>query len=335
MEVFMKEKEFTLRRRDFLKLTGFIGLGSLFYSLPKEVRAQAKTRLSIATGGTGGVYYPYGGGMAALLTKHLPGVDATAEVTAASVDNCKLVGATKADLGFVMGDVGYDAFMGRDKFRNKLPIRNLAVLYSNFMHIVVFDGQGINTVADLKGKRISTGAPGSGTEVKGLRILEAYGINPDKDIRRDRLGASESAGALKDNKIDAFFWDGGLPTASILDIAATPGVKIKLLSHAEVIPKMTAKYGPVYFKNVIPKNTYPGITVDTPVASVANILICNEKFDINLAYNVLKTFFAFKPELVAVHKEALHLTLEDAVHGSPIPYHPGAIKYFKEKGAKM
>lgn len=330
----MKGKDRFLNRRDFLKISGAVGLGSLLYS-PALVMAQTKIRLSVVTGGTGGVYYPYGGGMAAVLTKHLPGVDVTAEVTAASVDNCKLVAIQKADLGFVMGDVAYDAYMGTGKFKEKLPMRNLAVLYSNFMHVVALDGKNINTVADLKGKKISTGAPGSGTEVKALRVLEAYGINPDKDVSRDRLGASESAGALKDNKIDAYFWDGGLPTASILDIAATPGIKIKLLGHADGVSKMVAKYGPVYFKGTIPKNTYPGIATDTPVAAVANLLICHEKMDVTLAYNILKTLLAFKPELVAVHKEATHLTLEGAVHGSPIPYHPGAIKYFKEKGAKI
>jgi TRAP transporter TAXI family solute receptor len=330
----MESKDQFLTRRDFLKISGAVGLGSLI-GLPHLVMAESKIRLSIATGGTGGVYYPYGGGMAAILSKHLPGVDVTAEVTAASVDNCKLVAAQKADLGFVMGDVGYDAYMGTGKFKEKLPIRNLAVLYSNFMHLVVIDGKSINTVADLKGKKISTGAPGSGTEIKALRVLEAYGINPDKDITKDRLGATESAGALKDNKIDAYFWDGGLPTASILDIAATPGIKIKLLGHADGVAKMGAKYGPVYFKAIIPKNTYPGISTDTPVAAVANILICNEKMNATLTYNILKTLFAHKPELVAVHQEAKHLTLEGAVHGSPIPYHPGAIKFFKEKGVKI
>ena len=330
----MERKEHYLNRRDFLKISSAVGLGILIYS-PNQVSAQTKARLSVVTGGTGGVYYPYGGGMAAVLTKHLPGVEATAEVTAASVDNCKWVAAQKADLGFVMGDVAYDAFMGTGKFKDKLPIRNLAVLYSNFMHVVALDGKGINKVSDLKGKKISTGAPGSGTEVKALRVLEAYGINPDKDITRDRLGASESAGALKDNKIDAYFWDGGLPTASILDIAATPGIKIKLIGHEDGVTKMVAKYGPVYFKGNIPKNTYPGIASDTHVAAVANILICHEKLDAALAYNILKTLFAHKPELVAVHKEANHLTLEGAVHGTPIPYHPGAIKYYKEKGAKI
>jgi uncharacterized protein len=323
-----------LTRRDFFKLTGALGLGSVLFT-PSWSSAQIKPRLSIATGGTGGVYYPYGGAMAAVISKHLPGVEATAEVTAASVDNCKLVAAQKADLGFVMGDTAHDAFAGAGKFKEKLPIRNLAILYSNFMHVVVLDGKGINTVADLKGKKISTGAPGSGTEVKALRVLEAYGLNPDKDVSRDRLGASESAGALKDRKIDGYFWDGGLPTASILDLAATPGIKIKLIGQDDGVARMVAKYGPVYFKGKIPKNIYPGILTDTPVAAVGNALICNEKMDPTLAYNLLKTLFTHKAELVAVHKEAVHLTIEDAVDGSPIPFHPGAIRFFKEKGAKI
>jgi uncharacterized protein len=334
-EVGMKERrEGFINRRDFLKVTGAVGIGGLMLS-PSLLTAQTKVRLSIATGGTGGVYYPYGGGMAAVLSRHLPGVEATAEVTAASVDNCKLVAAQKADMAFVMADVVYDAFMGTGKFKEKLPVRNLAVLYANFMHIVTLDGKGISTVADLKGKKVSTGAPGSGTEVKAFRVLEANGINPEKDITRDRLGATESAGALKDRKIDAYFWDGGLPTASVLDLGATPGIKIKLIGHDDSIPKMITKYGPLYFKSTVPKNTYPGVATDTFVAAVANLLICNEKMDPALAYNILKTFFTNKPELVAVHKEATHLTLESAVEGSPIPFHPGAVKFFKEKGMKI
>lgn len=323
-----------MTRRDFLQITGAVGLGSMVFS-PSLVFAQTKTRLSVATGGTGGVYYPYGGGLAAMLSKHLPDVEATAEVTAASVDNCKLLGALKADMGFVMADVAYDAFAGTGKFKEKLPLRNLAVLYSNFMHVVALEGKDLNSVADLKGKKVSTGAPGSGTEVKALRVLEAYGIDPDKDITRDRLGASESAGALKDRKIDAYFWDGGLPTASVLDLAATPGIKIKLLDHGDAVDKMVAKYGPVYFKGKIPGKTYPGLEKDIQVAAVANILICNEKMDPGLAYKILKAMFDYKPELVAVHKEADHLTLENAVTGSSIPFHPGAEKYFKEKGMKL
>ncbi len=330
----MAKKGIQLSRRDFLKISGAAGMVMLMQS-PFPALGQPKIRLSIATGGTGGVYYPYGGGMAAVLSKHLPGVEATAEVTAASVDNCKLVGALKADLAFVMADVAYDAYTGTGKFKEKLPIRNLAVLYSNFMHVVTLEGKGIHTVADLKGKKVSTGAPGSGTEVKALRVLEAYNVNPDKDITRDRLGATESAGALKDRKIDAYFWDGGLPTASILDLAATPGIKMKLIGHEDGVNRMIAKYGPVYFKGKIPKNTYPITPTDIIVAAVANLLICNEKMDPQLAYNILKTLFAHKPELVAVHQEAKNLTREEAVNGSSIPFHPGAVKFFTDKGLKV
>lgn len=291
-------------------------------------------RLSIVTGGTGGVYYPYGGGLAKVLSSNIPGVEATAEVTAASVDNVKLINDGKADLAFIMADVGYDAIQGTGQFKDvgKVPLRTLAVLYGNYMHIVTLDGSGINSVTDLKGKKVSTGAPGSGTEVKGNRVLEAYGIDPAKDIQRERLGVAESAAALKDRKIDAFFWDGGLPTASILDLGATPGIKIKLLSHEDAIKKMVEKYGPSYFPLTIPKGTYPNQDQDVVVAGVANLLVVHEKMDAKLAYDITKVLFDKKEDLVRVHKEAEKLSPEAAVVGSPVEYHPGAIKFYTEKG---
>jgi len=297
--------------------------------------AQKSVRLSIATGGTGGVYYPLGGGMANIISKYIPYAEATAEVTTASVDNCLLVGKEKADLALIMADVGWDAYMGKGKFKEKIPLRSVAVLYPNNMHIVTLEGSGIDKVPDLKGKRISTGAPGSGTEVKGLRVLEAYGLDPDKDMKRDRLGASESAGALKDRKIDAYFWDGGIPTASVTDLGATPGIKMKLIGHEDAIPRMRDKYGPLYVKGVIPAKSYPGQDGDVPIAVVWNILVCNEKMKEDVAYDIVKTLFDRKPELVSVHKEARHLSLEPQAGGSPIPLHPGAIRYFKEKGLKI
>jgi len=297
--------------------------------------AQKTVRLSIATGGTGGVYYPLGGGMANVLSKHIPYVEATAEVTSASVDNCLLVAAGKADLALIMADVGWDAFQGKGKFKEKLPIRTAAVLYPNNMHVVTLEGKGIEKVSDLKGKRVSTGSPGSGTEVKALRVLEAFGLDPDKDMTRDKLGAAESAGALKDRKIDAYFWDGGLPTASVTDLGATPGIKIKLVGHEEAIPKMREKYGPLYVKGIMPAKTYPGQDVDVPIAVVWNLLICSDKMKGDVAYDVVKTLFDRKPELVTVHKEAGHIGLEPQVGGSPIPIHPGAVRYFTEKGLKI
>jgi hypothetical protein len=292
-------------------------------------------RLSIATGGTGGVYYPMGGGMANILSKYIPYAEATAEVTSASVDNCLLVGANKADMAFIMADVGWDAFEGKGKFKEKLPVMTLAVLYPNNMHLVTVEGKGIDKVTDLKGKRVSTGSPGSGTEVKALRVLEAFGLDPDKDMTRDKLGASESAGALKDGKIDAYFWDGGIPTASITDLGATPGIKMKLINHGDAIPNMVKKYGPLYVKGKIPAKAYPGQEQDVSIAVVWNLLICNKAMKENVAYDIVKTLFEHKPELVAVHKAASDLALEPQKDGSPLPIHPGAKKYFEEKGLKI
>jgi TRAP transporter TAXI family solute receptor len=318
-----------------MKRLWVLGIIFLFvFSLP-SAWAQKTVRLSIATGGTGGVYYPMGGGMANILSKYIPYLEATAEVTTASVDNCRLVAAGKADLAFIMADTGWDAYMGREKFKEKIPLRTVAVLYPNNMHIVTVEGTGIEKVSDLKGKRVSTGAPGSGTEIKGLRILEAYGLDPDKDMKRDKLGVSESAGALKDRKIDAFFWDGGLPTAAVIDLGATPGIKIKLISHADAVPKMREKYGPLYVKGIIPAKTYPGQEVDVPMAVVWNLLVSHEKMKGDVAYDIMKTLFNHKPELVAVHKDARYLSLEPQAGGSPIPFHPGAIRYFTEKGVKF
>lgn len=323
-----------LRRREFLKVTAAMA-GAFSLGYPKNLVAEVQKRISVATGGMGGVYFPLGGAIAAVVTKYVPHVEASAEVTAASVDNCKLVAAKKSDLAIVMGDTVYDAYQGLQKFKEKLPLRNLAVLYPNVMQIVVPPGKGIKKVADMRGKTVSTGAPGSGVEVMALRILEANGINPDKDLKRDRLGASESAGALKDGKIDGYFWCGGVPTASILDLAASPGIKISFIPNADSIEKMTAKYGPVYYETTLTKGAYPGLEETLPVAAVANLLIAHENMDEKLAYDVLSAIFDHKQELVAVHKQADSLELKGAVVGSPIPYHTGALKFFKDKGLEV
>ena len=319
-----------MNRRDFVKLSAFVG-GSLLLGGMAGCGKITKKRISVATGGTGGVYYVMGGGIASILTKYA-GVEATAEVTAASVDNLKLVAAKKAEIAFTMGDVGYDAFKGQGNFKAPLPVRTLCVLYSNMMHLVAVKGKGITRVADLKGKRISTGAPGSGTEVKALRVLRAAGINPDKDIKKDSLGVSESAGALKDGKINAFFWDGGVPTGSVLDLASSPGINIALISHDDLIPEMVKANGPVYFKSQIPKKAYTGIDYDTGVAGVANLLMCHQDMDEDLGYRILKGIMEHLPELVAIHKEARNISLQTAGSSMAVPYHKGAQKYFKEKG---
>ena len=307
-------------------ITGFSGLAN----------AQVKTRLSIATGGTGGVYYPLGGGLAALISKHIPGVEATAEVTTASVDNMKLLHANRIALAFTLPDSALEAYQGQLKgLKEKVAVRSIAAIYSNYMHIVALDGIGIKTVTDLKGKRVSTGSPGSGTEIKGLRVLEAYGLSP-KDLRsQDRLGAAESAGALKDRKLDAFIWDGGLPTAAVLDLGATPGITIRLIPHGDAVPKMVAKHGPLYFVRNIPKGTYGGMDADVPVAAATNLLAAHERLEEPMAYQITKLLHEHTAELVAVHPAAKEISLKSAVMGSPIPFHPGALRFYKEKGVKV
>jgi TRAP transporter TAXI family solute receptor len=297
--------------------------------------ARAQQRLSIATGGTGGVYYPLGGGLANVLGKAIPGVEATAEVTSASVDNMKLVGSGRADIAFTLGDTASDAVNGAGKFKEKLPIRAVAVIYANKSQWVTVEGTGVNGMKDLKGKRIATGAPGSGTEVIALRILEAYGIDPEKDVKREKLSVAESVNALKDRKIEAFFWSGGVPTAAVTDLAATPGLKIKLLDHADAIPNLTKKYGALYVKGTIPAKSYPGQDKDVQVADVWNLLVVNEKMDEKLAHDVTKAIFEGKAELAAVHSEANNIDLsKQYAVGSPVPFHPGAARYFSEKGLK-
>ncbi len=299
------------------------------------VAQQKSTRLSIATGGTGGVYYPLGGGLANMLTKALPTVEATAEVTSASVDNIKLVGAGRADIALVLADAAADGYNGVGKFKEKVPIRAIAVLYANKSQWVTVEGTGIQKMQDLKGRRIATGAPGSGTELIALRILEAYGMNPDKDVKREKLSVAESVNALKDRKIDAFFWSGGVPTAAVTDLAATPGMKIKLLDHADAVPSLVKKHGPLYVKGTIPAKSYPGQDKESQGADVWNLLVANEKMDEKLVYDVVKAVFEHKAELVAVHSEANNIDLAKQYEvGSPVPFHPGAVRYFGEKGLK-
>src|SRR5262249_6585277 len=278
--------------------------------------AQQKT-IAIGTGGTGGVYYPLGGGLANILSKHLPGYQGTAEGTGASVDNPKMIRSGQSELGFSMADAALDAYKGEDKFKgSKVAVRTLMVLYPNRMHVVTIEGTGIDKMADLKGKRVSTGSPGSATEVMAFRVIEAAGLDRDKDMRRERLGVAESVNAIKDRKIDAFFWVGGLPTAAVTDLGATPGVKIKMIDHADLVEKMNAKYGLLYVRDVIPAKTYPGQDKDNPQSTVWNILVTSDQMPDNIAYAINKIIFDRKAELVAVHGEAANIDYKYQVKDS-------------------
>jgi TRAP transporter TAXI family solute receptor len=288
--------------------------------------------LSIATGGTGGVYYPYGGGLAKILNENLPQVRATAEVTAASVDNLKLVRDGRADIAFVLADTLTDAVAGRGAFDGRpVPAASLAVLYSNYTHIVTTASSGIRSVGDLRGKTISTGSPGSGTEVIAVRVLKAAGLDPDRDVTRQGLGASESAGALKDGKVAAFFFSGGIPTVAVQDLAHSQGMTLRLLSSGDLLPLLNHEFGDLYFPLEIPANAYRGVDQPVPVVGVANVLVVNRSMPDDLAFDITRILFEKKAELVRIHPEAGHLAIGSAQQGSPAPYHPGALRFYSQR----
>lgn len=312
--------------------TATVPAGTAAASATAALKDYSGRAVTVVTGPTGGVYILYGAGIANLLTNKLK-VSATAQSTTASVDNMKLIRDKKADLALTLPDVAYDAIKGQGRFappETPAKSKTLAVMYTNFFHLVTKDGIGINGPADLKGKRVSVGAAGSGTEVKGLRVIEAYGLTK-ADLQAQSLGPADSAAALKDGKIDAFFWDGGLPTSAITDLVNTASFKVKFLSHTDAVAKMASKYGPFYFVATIPKGTYKN-EEDIKVAGVANLLVAHDDMEDDLAYQVLKVLFDNKPELETVHVEAKNLKLETAVEGSPLDYHAGAIKFYKDKG---
>ena len=291
-------------------------------------------RLSIATGGTGGVYYPYGGGVAKVISEHLANVEATAEVTAGTVDNVKFLHNGSADIALAVADTLDDAVAGRGVFEDfgAVPVRALAVLYTGYTHVVTLADKNIERLADLTDRVVSTGAPGSGTEVIAFRVLEAAGVDPETDIRKQSLGATQSVDAIKDQKIDAFFWSGGLPTGSVLDLATTPGRTIKLIPNAETLPSLHELYGSVVYQStIIPRSTYPGMEADVPVIGLANVLAVHERMSEELAYGITRVLFERRADLVAIHSEAESLTLESAILGSPIPFHDGAIRHYREQ----
>jgi TRAP transporter TAXI family solute receptor len=291
--------------------------------------------ISIATGGTGGVYYPYGGGIAKILNEHLPGVRASAEVTAASVDNLKLIRDNKADLAFTLADTLADAIAARGVFAGgpPIPAASLAVLYDNYTQIVSLKSAGYKSIRDLRGRVVATGSPGSGTEIIAVRLLAAAGLDPDRDVHRQGLGVTESADALKDGKIAAFFWSGGLPSAALQDLAHTPGMAIAMLPSAEFLPALQREHGNLYFGLEIPASAYPGIERAVPVVGVANILVVNSAIPEDFAYDVTRLLFEQQPALAAIHPEAGNLSLSRASTGSPAPFHPGALRYYRERHA--
>lgn len=291
--------------------------------------------LSIATGGTGGVYYPYGGALAGIYTEQVPGLQVTAEVTGASVDNLKLLQQGRVDLAFTLADTLAEAVAGTGPFAGSGPVdvRAMAVLYTNVTHLVVRDGRGISRVGDLRGKVVATGAPGSGTELIADRLLRAAGLDPRADITRHALGASEGAGALKDGKVDALFWSGGLPTPAIQDLVATSGLALRFVPQAELLSLLRDTHGAgLYREIVLPAGSYRGLDENVPVIGVENVLVVSGHLDADLVETLTRTMFEAKSRLEAAHPEARHLAIPTGPDMAPAPFHEGARRYFASRG---
>jgi TRAP transporter TAXI family solute receptor len=284
-------------------------------------------RLSIATGNTTGVYYQLGGGYARLIGQHVKGWTATAEATGASVENIRRVVAGDSDIGFTLADTAADAVGGRGSFDSPQPIRALARIYNNYTQVLVRSDAGIRTLADLKGKTVSTGSPNSGTEVIALRLLAAAGLDPDKDLTRQKLSLPETVQAMKDGSVKALFWSGGLPTGGITDLTTSMRAGVRFLDLSAALPKLQAEFGPIYQAATIAPTVY-----DTPAAvstiGVPNLLVVKDSMDAGLAEKLTALLFEHQADLVKVHPEAANIKRETATATTPVLLHPGAAKYF-------
>ena len=287
--------------------------------------------LSIATGGTGGVYYPLGGGFATMIRENIDGYDATVQETNASVDNVLLIANGSAQIAFSVGDVVSDAVEGIGEFEGKpQEICSLGNIYNNYLQAVTVDGAGITTAEQLVGKVVSVGAPGSATEVGALRILEAAGVDPGS-VERRQLGVAETVAALRDGTIDAGFWSGGLPTGALIDLASDGDMV--LLPIGQYAESMADAYGEYYLAEEIPANTYEGQTEAVQAIASPNLLIASPKMDEQLQQNIAASLFDNVEQLEKVHPSAKEMDASTAGDVSYVETCPGAKTYFDQAGS--
>ncbi len=288
-----------------------------------------KKFLTIATGGTAGTYFPLGGALAEIWNKNLPNMNANATVTGASIANVAMLQKGEVDIIFVQNDVAFYALNGVELFKDKgyKDVRGVACLYNETVQLVALADSGIKTIADLKGKRVSVGAAGSGVEVNARQVLEAAGLSY-ADIKVQYLSFAESASNLKDGNIDAAFNTAGAPTAAIQDLGASKKIVLVPVDGA-VAKKLMAKWS-FYTPEKIAANTYIGVTQDVMTVSVKSMLVCSASLDAALVYDLLKNMYANGERLAASHKKGADIKLATGLDGMSIPLHPGAEKFFKE-----
>ncbi|MDR9468676.1 TAXI family TRAP transporter solute-binding subunit [Marinospirillum sp.] len=293
---------------------------------------QAQTTLSIATGGTGGVYYPIGGGLAEMIGRHIEGYSGVAEVTGASVENMGLIHREDSDLALALADTVYQAYHGEGRFdgRALTSVRALGSVYPNAIQLVTLKDTGITSLDDLRGKRVSLGAPGSGTEVSANTLLKANGITLEDT---QRLNFNETADALRDGDIDAGFWSVGPPTSSIMSLANARDIHIISLSEEETAKAIEAQ--PVFAPFILAAGTYEGVDEDVRTLGTPNVLAVNARMSEDLAYQITKILFEKVEELRAIHSAADSTTVDFSLEATPIPLHPGALRYYQETGKNI
>jgi TRAP transporter TAXI family solute receptor len=292
--------------------------------------AAADVKMVLATGGTAGTYYPFGGGMAKIWNNKIPGMNVTAQATGASVENVRLVNRGEAELAIVQSDTIDFAFNAKEAFKEKLTKMSvLAVLYPEVIQVVVRGDSKIDSFDDLKGMKVGVGAPGSGTEANFRQLSDGYGLKKE-DTKAQYLSFSESAEQFKDNHIDAFVVTAGIPNSAIMDIGSQRSVRI--INIADDKSALIAKKYPFLSPFTIPANTYKGQASPVKTMAVNAVLIASTDVKDDVAYNIVKSLFENQSELAATHAKGKELNLKNASTGVSIPFHPGAVKYFKEKG---
>lgn len=298
------------------------------------VPAMAKTTfISIGTGGTGGIYYPYGGGVAEIWSRYVDGVRAVAEVTGASVENVKLAHKGETVIGEVMGDVAVAGFKGTSKFKGKAQdIYSLAIMYPNLLQVVTLKDSGITNIEQIKGRKISSGSPGSGTNFMAEVVFKALGI-PLDSYQDSRLSFTESSNALRDGTIEVGVWSVGPGTSSILDLATTHDIRIIAFTPEQQQKVLAANQE--YSAVDLAGGVYRGVDQPVPTIGVWNVMICQKSLDTGLVYNLVKALYEHNDYLVKIHPSAAYTTADNAVKYSPIPLHPGTVRYLKEKGIEV
>lgn len=291
------------------------------------------TFISIGTGGTGGIYYPYGGGVAEIWSKKVEGIKAVAEVTGASVENVKLAHKGETVIGEVMGDVAVAGFEGLSKFKGKKhDILSMAIMYPNLLQVVALKESGISNVEQIKGKKISSGSPGSGTNFMAETVFKGLNI-PLDSFKDSRLSFTETANALRDRTIDVGFWSVGPGTSSILDLSTTHDIKIIPFTSEQV--KKIIAVNSTYSAVELAGGVYKGVDSAVPTIGVWNVMICQASLKTDLVYSLVKALFENNDFLLKIHPSASYTTPQNTAKFSPIPLHPGTIKYLKEKGVSV